>query len=67
MSNISNRGLYPRALADAGVVDGARDLPDDDIAADYALLYEQLQKHDQFLAVQTRLVGPTQSHLLAAK
>ncbi|WP_461349467.1 hypothetical protein [Bradyrhizobium sp. USDA 4451] len=37
------------------------------IAADYALLHEQLQKHDQFLAVQTRLVGPTQSHLLAAK
>ncbi|WP_146101395.1 hypothetical protein [Bradyrhizobium sp. AC87j1] len=66
-SNISNLGLYPGALADAGFVDGATDLPGDDIAADYALLHEQLQRHDQFLAAQTRLVGPTQSHLLAAK
>ncbi|MHC2332222.1 hypothetical protein ACVIW0_001511 [Bradyrhizobium sp. USDA 4454] len=67
VSNISNRGFVPEALADAGFVDGAADLPGDDIAADYALLHEQLRRHDQYLAAQTRLVGPTQSHLLAAR
>ncbi|WP_141342942.1 MULTISPECIES: hypothetical protein [Bradyrhizobium] len=67
MSNISNRGLYPGALADAGFVDGATDLPADDIAAELRSAARAVARHDQFLAAQTRLVEPKQSHLLAAK
>ncbi|WP_092090053.1 MULTISPECIES: hypothetical protein [Bradyrhizobium] len=59
MSNVSNRGLYPGALADAGFVDGATDLPADDIAADYALLHEQLRGMISFLRRRRGWLSPS--------
>ncbi|WP_024520499.1 XopAD/skwp family type III secretion system effector [Bradyrhizobium sp. Tv2a-2] len=57
--------LDPTASPHASLVLGATEwLGDEHIAADYALLNEQLQRDNPPLAAQTRFVQPTQAHLL---
>ncbi|MGY8678313.1 XopAD/skwp family type III secretion system effector [Bradyrhizobium sp. UFLA05-153] len=57
--------LDPRASLRASLVPGATEwLGDEHIAADYALLNEQLQRGNPPLAAQTRFVQPAQAHLL---
>ncbi|MCP3475787.1 Ulp1 family isopeptidase [Bradyrhizobium sp. CCGUVB1N3] len=57
--------LDPTASLHASLVPGATEwLGDEHIAADYALLNEQLQRDNPGLAAEMRFVQPAQAHLL---